>query len=137
MFLLIVRDCDVFLDVVVGGVRFCSLRLCEVEDLLSGYKFEHDDLTPKQMLSIPDCFAYFSDDVDNNRFVCKVYKTSFGTDRWIMLMWDDCEGYALYENPESGEYELAWYYCGLEEPLSDAEEEKLRSCYCPCTNSIK
>lgn len=134
---MIVRGCCVFLDVVVGGECFVCLSLSEVEDLLSRYKYEYDDLVAKQMVTIPDCFAYFNGDVDNNRFTCKVYKTSFGNDRWIMLMWDDCEGYALYKNPSNDEYELAWYHSGLEKPLSEADEEKIRTCYNPLTNSIK
>lgn len=134
---MIIRDCDVFLDVVIGDERFFSLCLSEVEDLLSEYKDKYDDLMAKQMVSIPDCFAYFTGDVDNNRFTCKIYKTSFGNDRWIMLMWDDYEGYALYKNPENSEYELAWYHSRLDEPLSESEEEKIRKCYNPFTNSIK
>jgi hypothetical protein len=46
-------------------------------------------------------------------------------------MMDEIEGYALYENPKSHEYELAWYNSNLEEPLSEREEEKIRRCYNP------
>ncbi len=131
---MIIRDDGVLLCVCVDGILHRGLRLVDVEALLSGYKNKYSDLDAKQMISIPDCFAYFSEDDDFNRFVCKVYKTSFGNDRWIMLMSDDCEGYALYENPESGGYELAWYHCRLDEPLSESEEEKVMTCYNPLTN---
>ena len=48
-----------------------------------------------------------------------------------MLMSDNFEGYALYENPENHEKELAWYHKKLEEPLTRSEEEKIRTCYTP------
>jgi hypothetical protein len=83
------------------------------------------------MHSIPNCYAYFNDDDENNKFVCKIYKTCTGTDRWIMLMYDENEGYALYQNPENNEYQLAWYHKKLEKPLTKKEEEKIRKCYSP------
>lgn len=131
---MIVRD--VFLDVVIDGDVFFGLGLSEVEDLLSKFKDDYIDLKPKEIRSIPNCFAYFSDDADNNRFMCKIYKTSFDKDRWIMLMKDDCEGYALYKNPSDDAYELAWYHSKLEEPLSESEEERIRTCYNP-NNKIR
>jgi hypothetical protein len=88
-------------------------------------------MKPKEMHSIPNCYAYFNDDDENNKFVCKIYKTSTGTDRWIMLMYDENEGYALYQNPENNEYQLAWYHKKLEKPLTKKEEEKIRKCYSP------
>ena len=42
---------------------------------------------------------------------------------------------ALYENPESHEYELAWYHSSLEEPLDENEEKKRITCYIPSTNN--
>ncbi len=130
---MIIKDDDVFIDVVVENVKFSHLSLRNVEELLSEYK--NIDLNPKEMMDIPNCFAYFSGDNDNNEFTCKIYKTMFGLDTWIMLMKDNCEGYALYENPESHEYELAWYHRTLEEPLSEDEEKKMITCYVPGRNN--
>ena len=108
---MIFKDEKIFIDICIDGKRFSNLSLKMVEELLSEYK--NIDLNYKEMRDIPNCFAYFNGDVDNNKFRCKIYKTSFGLDRWIMLMKDDCEGYALYENPETNEYELAWYHSDL------------------------
>jgi hypothetical protein len=130
---MIIKDENIFIDISVDGKIFSNLTLRQVEDLLSKYK--NIDLKSKKMSAIPNCYAYFSSDIDNNEFLCKIYKTSFGLDRWIMLMKDDYEGYALYENPESHEYELAWYHSELEEPLSETEEKKMINCYIPSTNN--
>lgn len=129
---MIIKDENVFIDIVVDDVKHCSLTLREVEELLGEYKII--DLNPKEMVDIPDCFAYFNGDDNNNEFACKIYKTMFGLDTWIMLMKDNCEGYALYENSESHEYELAWYHRKLEEPLSQSEEKKMITCYVPHRN---
>ncbi|RAP52275.1 MAG: hypothetical protein BZ138_03415 [Methanosphaera sp. rholeuAM270] len=126
-------DSSIFLDIVWNGDRYFHLSIREVEELLSKIKYENNELKAKEMISIPDCYAYFSEDIENNKFLCKIYKTSFGSDRWIMLMKDENEGYALYENPESREYELAWYHAKLEKPLTPAEEEKMITCYRPHT----
>lgn len=130
---MIFKDENIFIDISIDGKHFSNLSLRKVEELLSKYK--NIDLESKEMSDIPNCFAYFSSDVENNEFSCKIYKTSFGLDRWIMLMKDDCEGYALYENPKSHEYELAWYHSELEEPLGEIEEKKLITCYIPSTNN--
>ncbi len=129
---MIINDTDIFLDIFIGNDKFSRLSLREVEERLSTYK--NIELKPKEMATIQNCYAYFCRDNDNNKFTCKIYKTSFGIDRWIMLMKDDYEGYALYENPESHEYELAWYHSKLEEPLSEDEEKKMITCYVPITN---
>lgn len=129
--MMIIKDDNIFIDIYIDGKHFSNLSLGKVEELLSEYK--NIDLKSKEMSDIPNCFAYFSGDVDNNEFICRIYKTSFGLDRWIMLMKDDREGYALYENPDSHEYELAWYRSDLEEPLDEIEEKKMISCYIPCT----
>lgn len=130
---MIIKDENIFIDICINGKLFSNLSLRKVEELLSKYK--NIDLSSKEISTIPNCFAYFSSDNNNNEFTCKIYKTSFGLDRWIMLMKDDYEGYALYENPESHEYELAWYHSELEEPLDENEEKKMISCYIPGTNN--
>lgn len=128
---MIISDENIFLDIVVNDEKFSHLCIREVEELLNRYKYENDEMEAKEMISIPNCYAYFCEDNENNEFTCKIYKTSFGTDRWIMLMHDESEGYALYENPENNEYQLAWYHTKLEEPLSPGEEKKMITCYVP------
>lgn len=130
---MIIKDENIFIDILINGKKFSKLNLRKVEELLSEYK--NIDLKSKEIVDIPNCFAYFCSDIENNEFICKIYKTSFGLDRWIMLMKDDYEGYALYENPESHEYELAWYHSSLEEPLDENEEKKRITCYIPSTNN--
>lgn len=131
---MIICDKNIFLDIVLNDEKISHLTIREVEELLSEMKYDNNELKPKEMTSIPNCYAYFSEDNENNEFICKVYKTSVGSDRWIMLMKDENEGYALYENPKNKEYELAWYHKKLEEPLSPLEEEKIRTCYVPKHN---
>lgn len=128
---MILSDENIFLDIVLDNEKFNHLSFNEVEKLLSKFKYEKNEMKAKEMISISNCYAYFSDDNENNKFACKIYKTSFGTDRWIMLMFDKNEGYALYKNPENDKYQLAWYHTELEEPLSPREEEKIRKCYVP------
>lgn len=132
---MIIDDNNVLIDIVLDNERFSNLNFFEVEKLLLKYKEHYNNLMPKEMTSIPNCFAYFSNDINNNEFICKIYKTSFDTDRWIMLMKDDYEGYALYKNPSNNKYEIAWYHSELEEPLDANEEEKIRTCYNPITKS--
>lgn len=129
---MIIKDENVFIDIVINEKRYSHLSLEEVEQLLEEHKII--DLNPKEMVDIENCFAYFEGDDDNNEFACRIYKTMLGTDTWIMLMKDDCEGYALYENPESHQYELAWYHRKLEEPLTESEEKKRITCYIPHGN---
>lgn len=129
---MIIKDENVFIDIVINEKRYSHLSLEEVEQLLEEHKII--DLNPKEMVDIENCFAYFEGDDDNNEFACRIYKTMLGTDTWIMLMKDDCEGYALYENPESHQYELAWYHRKLEEPLTESEEKKMITCYIPHGN---
>ncbi len=128
---MIIHDDNVLVDVRLNDVFHYGLTLRGIEELLGKYKDHNNEMKAKEMIGIPNCYAYFSEDNENNEFVCKIYKTSLGMDRWIMLMKDEFEGYALYENPESHEYELAWYHGKLDEPLSSAEEEKIRTCYNP------
>ena len=123
--------CDVFLDVYYKNSWHKSLALEEVEDLLSDFKNNIIEIEPKEMISIPDCYAYFSEDNNLNRFDCKIYKTLYGTDTWIMLMKDNYEGYALYKNPVTKKFEISWYHSKLKEPLDIKEEEKMISCYYP------
>ena len=129
---MIIKDENVFIDIVLNGHTYSHLSLGEVEQLLEEHKII--DLNPKEMADIENCFAYFNGDDDNNEFACRIYKTMLGTDTWIMLMKDDCEGYALYENPISHQYELAWYHRKLEEPLTESEEKKMITCYIPHGN---
>lgn len=128
---MIISDENILLDVVLNDEKFSGLSIHEVEELLSEYKYKNNELKPKEMINIPHCYAYFSEDNENNRFTCKIYKTLHGTDRWIMLMYDEKEGYALYQNPENQKYQLAWYHTELEKPLTNNQEEKIRKCYCP------
>ncbi|MBE6485855.1 MAG: hypothetical protein E7Z85_03305 [Methanosphaera stadtmanae] len=130
---MIFKDENIFIDICIDGKCFSKLSLIQVEELLSEYK--NIDLMSKEMSIIPNCYAYFNSDINNNKFTCKIYKTSFGLDRWIMLMKDDYEGYALYKNPNTHEYELAWYHSELEKPLDEIEEKKMISCYIPSTNN--
>ena len=125
---MIIDDKDIYLDIIIDDKKFSSLSIKEVEELLQKYKNVNNKMLPKEMISIPNCYAYFSED---NKFTCKIYKTAFGTDRWIMLMHDENEGYALYQNPENKEYQLAWYHRQLEKPISPSEEDKMRKCYSP------
>lgn len=129
MIIMIINDSKVKINLELGGVLHEMLSFEMVDRMLSPFK--NQEILPKQMISIPNCYAYFSSDNENNCFVCKIYKTSFGTDIWIMLMKDEKEGYALYQNPESLEYEIAWYHSKLEEPLAPDEEKKLITCYVP------
>lgn len=128
---MIINCDDVLINIVLDDIEYFNLNFNDIENLLGKYKNEYNDLAPKEIRSIPNCYAYFVGDNDNNEFTCKIYKTSFDTDRWIMLMSDDFEGYALYENPESHEKQLAWYHTKLEKPLNENEEEKMRTCYTP------
>lgn len=128
---MIIDDENIFLDIIIDDEKFSKLSILEVEKLLSKYKYENNKIKPKEMISIPNCYAYFCDDEEYNEFSCKIYKTMFGTDRWVMLMYDENEGYALYQNPENKKYQLAWYHRKLEEPLSPIEEKKIMKCYFP------
>ncbi|MBR0471871.1 MAG: hypothetical protein IJI98_04155 [Methanosphaera sp.] len=128
---MIISDDNVFLDIVIDDEKFSCLKFSEVEELLHEYKYKNNEMLPKEMISIPNCYAYFNKDDENNRFTCKIYKTLLGSDRWIMLMYDENEGYALYQNPENKKYQLAWYHTKLEKPLSPSEEKKIMKCYCP------
>lgn len=128
---MIINDENIFIDVIVDDEKFCHLSISEVEELLNKYKYQKNEMKPKEMISIPNCYAYFCEDNENNEFRCKIYKTAFGSDRWVMLMHDENEGYALYENPENNKYELAWYHRKLEKPLNANEEEKIIKCYIP------
>lgn len=126
---MIINSSRVKLNISLAGIVHENLSLEKVDSLLGPFK--NQEILPKQMISIPNCHAVFCSDVDNNKFDCKVYRTTLGNDRWIMLMKDDFEGYALYENPVSRKMELAWYHRKLDEPLSQEEEKKMITCYVP------
>lgn len=128
---MIISGENVKLNIVWDGKVYESLSPEEVEKLFSKTKTDLNNLMPKQMKSIPNCYAYFCSDKMNNQFTCKIYKTMHGTDRWVMLMKDENEGYALYQNPESREYELSWYHKSLSKPLEPEEEKKRITCYIP------
>lgn len=127
---MIISDEYVRLDVFIADECYCELTLSEVAELFEN-NMNNIDLKPRQMSSIPDTFVYFSEDIDNNKFACKIYKTKYGSDRWLMFMKDNFEGYAMYKNPVSNRYELSWYHDKLEEPLSESQEKNMITCYVP------
>ena len=63
---MIFKDENIFIDIHINGKHFSNLSFRKVEELLSVYK--NIDLESKEMSDIPNCFAYFSGDVDNNEF---------------------------------------------------------------------
>ncbi len=126
---MIITDDKVFLNLFKDDNSYFNLTFSEFESLLEEYK--NVDLKPCEMFDIPNTKAYFSNDSDKHEFNCKIYKTMMGSDKWIMLMKDNTEGYALYLNPATNKFELSWYNVNLKEPLSEDEEEKIRTCYVP------
>ncbi|MBE6494411.1 MAG: hypothetical protein E7Z84_07380 [Methanosphaera stadtmanae] len=126
---MIITEDEVLLNLIKEDNSYYNLTFSEFESLLDEYK--NVELKPREMLDIPDTKAYFSNDHNKHEFNCKIYKTMMGLDKWIMLMKDDVEGYALYLNPATNKYELAWYNVNLKEPISEDEEDKIRTCYVP------
>ena len=131
---MIIYEDDVKINLISRGNLHDGLKLCEVEEFLSGYKDIHKNMQAREMIRIDDNHMYFSDDEDKNIFYPYVYKTCEGADKWILFMKDDVEGYALYENPQTGNMQLAWYHRNLDKPLTQEEEEKLITCYVPTYN---
>lgn len=128
---MIISGNDVKLNIFWNDKVYESLTFSEVEELFKEYKDGICELKPQEMMSIPDCYAIFCEDNSNNKFECKIYKTLYDKDIWTMLMKDNYEGYALYQNPKTGKYEISWYHTKLTKPLDKKEEEKMITCYIP------
>ena len=129
---MIISDENVHLDINLDGEFFGDLTFAEVEDLLGDFKISlKESMEPREVVCVPGGVMYFSCDEDRHPFFIRIYKTLVGSDRWILFMKDDNEGYALYLNPASCKYELAWYMMYLNEPLCKEDELKLRTCYVP------
>lgn len=128
---MIIDDVNVKIDLKYEDNLYSNLKLFEVENLLANVKSNTTKLSSKEMIKIPNSTASFSDDEDKHIFHIYVYKTSMGSDKWILLMKDDKEGYALYKNPVTEKMQLAWYNKNLEKPLPPNEEKKLITCYVP------
>ena len=126
---MIITEDKVFLDLLKDDTFYSKLTLSEFEYLLREYK--NVELKPREMITIPHAKAFFCEDSEKHEFICRVYKTMMGSSKWIMLMKDNIEGYALYRNPATNKMELAWYNTNLNEPLSEEEERKIRTCYVP------
>ena len=129
--IMIINESDVKINLIYDGNLHSNLKLSEVEEFLSVHKQSHTDMKAREMIRIDDTSMYFSQDKDKNIFYPYVYKTSMGSDKWIVFMKDDVEGYALYENPQTERMQLAWYHRKLDKPLTQDEEEKLITCYVP------
>lgn len=128
---MIIDEEDVKINIINEDNLHSNLKLSEAEDLLSGYKDTCVNLKPKDMVMINGTTMYFSDDENKNLFYPHIYKTSEGSDKWILFMKDDNEGYALYKNPQTDKMQLAWYHRKLIKPLNDKDEKKLITCYQP------
>ena len=61
---MIIKDENIFIDILINGKKFSKLNLREVEELLSEYK--NIDLKSKEIVDISNCFAYFCSDIENN-----------------------------------------------------------------------
>ncbi|RAP48966.1 MAG: hypothetical protein BZ136_04345 [Methanosphaera sp. rholeuAM74] len=123
---------DALIDLELDGRVYRNLSLDDVDELLSCYKDSlAKNLEAKKMIEIPHSNASFSLDVNNNNFKCMVYKTSEGLDKWILLMKDEVEGYAMYMNPSTNRIELAWYHRTLQKPLPPQEEKRHITVYIP------
>lgn len=129
---MIIRDENIKLNLFLNNKEYYNVSFDEIESLLGLYKDKlKNSLKPKEMVSVDNAYVYFTGDNTKNRFYCKIYKTCSGPDVWILLLIDDKEGYALYENPLTNKHELAWYRTDLIEPLSEENERKLITCYVP------
>lgn len=129
---MIICDENIKLNLFLNNKEYYNVSFDELESLLSSYKDKlKNSLKPKEIVSIDNAYVYFTDDNKKNKFYCKIYKTSCGPDVWILLLIDEIEGYALYENPVTNKHELAWYRTDLIEPLSEENERELITCYVP------
>ena len=129
--IMIIDEADVKINLICRDNLHSNLKLCEVEEFLSGYKQIHPNMKARQMIKIDETSISFSGDANQNVFYPYVYKTSEGNDKWILFMKDDVEGYALYKNPQTEKMQLAWYHRKLDKPLTPEEEEKIITCYVP------
>ena len=122
-------DDTITLDLYLDEKEYLEITLYRFYELLEKYVL---DFTPKptEMIEIPNAVVNFSEN-NNYKFSCHIYKTTVGKDKWILLMQDDIEGYALYENPATHKLELAWYNTTLDNVLPEDEQEKIRTCYVP------
>lgn len=129
---MIISEDKILINLEFNNTLYSNLTLTDVEKLLKPYKTSlKSNLKPKEIITVPDCYMYFACDENKNQFSCKIYKTSTGTDRWILFMMDNIEGYALYMNPVTKKMELAWYNILLNEPLNKENEQKQITCYVP------
>ncbi|WP_455645715.1 hypothetical protein [Methanosphaera sp.] len=128
---MIISEDEVLLDLTIDDKFYPNLKLSEVEELLNSYKLSVGDLKPMKYVLLDNIFMSFSEDLDKNKFFCRIYKTLEGTDRWILFMMDDIEGYALYMDPTTNKMVLAWYNSSLNEPLDEESEKKVMTCYIP------
>lgn len=132
VFKMIIPEDKILINLEINNNFYGNLTLSDAEKLLKPYKTSlKNNLKPKETIMVPGSYMYFSCDENKNRFSCKIYKTSTGTDRWILFMMNDIEGYALYMNPVTKKMELAWYNTQLNEPLNKEDEQKQITCYVP------
>lgn len=128
---MIIKDSSVSISILLEDDVYHGLLLQDADKILSEYKNKYTNLKPRESKKIENAQMYFDDDENKNKFNIEVYKTSQGEDKWILFMKDDIQGYALYENPSTNEYELAWYHSKLDKPLTKEEEKSLINCYIP------
>ncbi|MCD7781916.1 MAG: hypothetical protein LUG89_04420 [Methanosphaera sp.] len=129
---MIFKDGEVLLNIYINNKLYEDLSLSDTHSLLEDYKIStstHMDAC--DLIRVNGVSMYFSGDPDKHIFYCYIYKTMTGTDRWIMFMKDDNEGYALYLNPATNKYEISWYNRSLSRPLDQIDEEKIITCYVP------
>ncbi|OED29709.1 hypothetical protein [Methanosphaera sp. WGK6] len=134
---MIITDDEVLLDLTIDDNIYLNLKLSDVEELLLSYKLSAKLLKPKESFSLNNIYMSFSDDSDKNKFFCRIYKTLEGTDRWILFMMDNIEGYALYMDPTTNKMVLSWYNSLLNEPLNEESERDMITCYVPKKSKVK
>ena len=128
---MIIKEDDVLLDISINNKFYSHLSFLQVMNLLEHYVSDVGDLEPMTSKVVHGVYMYFSCDEDRHRFYTKIYKTMHGTDRWILFMKDENEGYAIYMNSVTNKIELSWYNRLLNEPLNKEEERKRITCYVP------
>ncbi len=129
---MILRENDVLLNITKDDKLHENLTISDTEKLLKPYRDSTEvDISKKSTIDVPGVTMYFANDENKNIFQCEIYRTIDGSERWIMFMKDDVEGYALYYNPASKEYEMAWYNSTLKDPVDEEEEKKMITCYVP------
>lgn len=128
---MIINEDDVLLDISINSKLYPHLSFLQAMNLLEHYMSDVGHLEPMTSKRVSGVYMYFSCDEDRHKFCTKIYKTMHGTDRWILFMKDENEGYAFYMNSVTNKIELSWYSRLLNEPLNEEEERKMITCYVP------